>query len=287
MWDLSGPRHEPVSPTSAGGLSTTAPPGKPAPEYFLHTKEESLYEVTQGNRVCAAGYGYFFHLVTNQTSQAPLLSFTGNSAHACKRCGLFVYPKFQPTWDNGTGPTLFQNFTVWGSAGGAQIFRSSNLHLKNFQVYACRDFGIDILESDANTSVTDSLLLAHFAPKGSLCMSAGIKTPKRWELTVSNTTFVNFDLTDCVAIRTCSGCSRGQGEGKIPTLYKAESNFCFVKMMTRLVWGLRSGFTYGAALDVSVFRVQGTPCLYECKIKVESNSSKHEYPSNADSTIWG
>ncbi|XP_023383464.1 fibrocystin-like [Pteropus vampyrus] len=170
-----------------------------------------------GNRVCAAGYGYFFHLVTNQTSQAPLLSFTRNIAHFCTRCGLFVYPKFQPPWDNGTGPTLFQNFMVWGSAGGAQIFRSSNLHLKNFQIYSCRDFGIDILESDANTSVTDSLLLGHFAHNGSLCMSAGIKTPKRWELMISNTTFVNFDLTDCVSIKTCSSCSRGQGGFTVKT----------------------------------------------------------------------
>lgn len=48
--------------------------------------------------------------------------------------------------------------------------------------------------------------------QGSLCMSAGIKTPKRWELIISNTTFVNFDLTDCVSIRTCAGCSRGQGK---------------------------------------------------------------------------
>ncbi|XP_045699280.1 fibrocystin isoform X6 [Phyllostomus hastatus] len=173
--------------------------------------------VIEGNRVCAAGFGYFFHLVTNQTSQALLFSFTGNIAHSCTRCGLFVYPKFQPTWDNDTGPTLFQNFTVWGSAGGAQIFRSSNLHLKNFQVYSCRDFGIDILESDANTLVTDSLLLGHFAHEGSLCMSVGIKTPKRWELTVSNTTFVNFDLPDCVSIRTCSGCSRGQGGFTVKT----------------------------------------------------------------------
>ena len=29
MWDLPGPGLEPVSPTPAGGLSTTAPPGKP------------------------------------------------------------------------------------------------------------------------------------------------------------------------------------------------------------------------------------------------------------------
>ncbi|XP_007934471.1 fibrocystin [Orycteropus afer afer] len=173
--------------------------------------------IVEGNRVYAAGIGYFFHLVTSKTSQAPLLSFTQNMAHSCTRYGLFVYPKFQPPWDNDTGPTRFQNFTVWGSAGGTQIFRSSNLHLKNFQVYSCRDFGIDILESDANTSVTDSLLLGHFGHKRSLCMSAGIKTPKRYELMVSNTTFINFDLTNCVAFRTCSGCCRGQGGFSVKT----------------------------------------------------------------------
>ncbi|XP_063089186.1 fibrocystin isoform X2 [Cavia porcellus] len=175
--------------------------------------------VVEGNRVCAAGYGYFFHLVNNQTSEAPLLSFTQNTAHFCTRFGLFVYPKFHPPWDHDTGLTLFQNFMVWGSAGGAQIFKSSNLHLKNFQVYSCRDFGIDILESDANTSVTDSLLLGHFTHKSQerLCMSAGIKTPKRSELMISNTTFVNFDVINCVAIRTCSGCSRGQGGFTVKT----------------------------------------------------------------------
>ncbi|XP_029801305.1 fibrocystin [Suricata suricatta] len=173
--------------------------------------------VVEGNRVYIAGLGYFFHLVTSQTSQAPLLSFSENIAHSCTRCGLLIYPQFQPPWDIDKGPTLFQNFTVWGSGGGAQIFRSSNLHLKNFQVYSCRDFGIDILESDANTSVTDSLLLGHFAHKESPCMSVGIKTPKRQEMIISNTTFVNFDLTDCVSIRTCSGCSRGQGGFPVKT----------------------------------------------------------------------
>ena len=29
MWDLPEPRHELVSPATAGGLSTTVPPGKP------------------------------------------------------------------------------------------------------------------------------------------------------------------------------------------------------------------------------------------------------------------
>ncbi|XP_051008909.1 LOW QUALITY PROTEIN: fibrocystin [Acomys russatus] len=179
--------------------------------------------VIEGNRVCSAGYGYVFHLVTRQTSQAPLLSFTWNTAHSCTRYGLLIYPKFQPVWNNGTGLTVFQNFMVWGSSGGAQIFRSSNLHLKNFQIYACRDCGIDILESDANTLVTDSFLLGRFTHKGRLCMPAGIKTPKRWELMISNTTFVNFDL-NCVAIRTCSGCSQGQGGFTVKTRHLKFAN---------------------------------------------------------------
>ena len=34
MWDLPGPGLEPMSPALAGGLSTTAPPGKPS-SHFL------------------------------------------------------------------------------------------------------------------------------------------------------------------------------------------------------------------------------------------------------------
>ena len=35
MWDLPGPGLEPVSPALAGGLLTTAPPGKPQ-NFLLH-----------------------------------------------------------------------------------------------------------------------------------------------------------------------------------------------------------------------------------------------------------
>ena len=35
MWDLPGPRLEPMSPALAGGFSTTMPPGKSPPRTFL------------------------------------------------------------------------------------------------------------------------------------------------------------------------------------------------------------------------------------------------------------
>ncbi|NWU65963.1 PKHD1 protein, partial [Pterocles burchelli] len=163
----------------------------------------------EGNTVCAAGYGYFFHLSPEGPSKMPLLSFRENTAHSCTRYGLLVYPEYLP--DSPNRPVQFNNFTVWSSQGGAQIFRSSNLELQRFWIFACTDFGIDIVESLGNTSVADSILIGYIGQKDKVCMSAGLKTPKRYQLFISNTTFRNFDVNTCTAIRTCSGCYQGQG----------------------------------------------------------------------------
>ncbi|XP_052546715.1 fibrocystin isoform X1 [Tympanuchus pallidicinctus] len=163
----------------------------------------------EGNTVCAAGYGYFFHLSPEGPSKMPLLSFSENTAHSCTRHGLLVYPEYLP--DSPNGPIQFDSFTVWSSQGGAQIFSSSNLKLQNFRIYACTDFGIDIIESLGNTAVANSVLVGHIGQKDNTCMSAGLKTPKRFQLFVSNTAFRNFDMSSCTAIRTCSGCYQGQG----------------------------------------------------------------------------
>ena len=55
MWDPPGPGHKPVSPALAGGLPTTAPPGKPEDQYclkmscfYLRTKlRHNIYICTQ------------------------------------------------------------------------------------------------------------------------------------------------------------------------------------------------------------------------------------------------
>uniref|UniRef100_A0A8D0L0P7 PKHD1 ciliary IPT domain containing fibrocystin/polyductin n=1 Tax=Strix occidentalis caurina TaxID=311401 RepID=A0A8D0L0P7_STROC len=163
----------------------------------------------KGNTVCAAGYGYFFHLSPEGPSKMPLLSFSENIAHSCARYGLLVYPEYLP--DSPNGPVQFNNFTAWSSQGGAQIFKSSNLELQHFCIYACKDFGIDIVESLGNTSVANSVLIGHIGQKDRTCMSAGLKSPQRYQLFISNTAFRNFDANTCTAIRACSGCYRGQG----------------------------------------------------------------------------
>ncbi|XP_041336779.1 fibrocystin [Pyrgilauda ruficollis] len=160
----------------------------------------------RGNTVCGAGYGYFFHLSPEGPSKVPLLSFSENTAHSCTRHGLLVYPEYLPD-----SCVQLNNFTAWSCQGGAQIFRSRNLELQHFWISACKDFGIDIVESLGNTSVSESVLNGRLGQKDRTCMSAGLRTPKRYQLLISNTAFRNFDVNTCTAIRTCSGCYQGQG----------------------------------------------------------------------------
>ncbi|RMC17085.1 hypothetical protein DUI87_05662 [Hirundo rustica rustica] len=100
---------------------------------------------------------------------------------------------------------------VRAPASHIRIFSGRSLELQHFWISTCKDFGIDIVESLGNISVSDSVLNGHLGQKDRTCMSAGLKTPKRYQLFISNTVFRNFDVNTCSAIKTCSGCYQGQG----------------------------------------------------------------------------
>ncbi|XP_048362810.1 fibrocystin-like [Sphaerodactylus townsendi] len=103
----------------------------------------------EGNMVCAAGHGYFFHLSPTGLSQLPVLSFRRNVAHSCTRFVLSNY--------TGMDSCYILNITLKQQT----IMSSSNLQLQAFLLWGCRDFGIDIVESPGNTSVANSLFLGH------------------------------------------------------------------------------------------------------------------------------
>ncbi|XP_064411311.1 fibrocystin [Latimeria chalumnae] len=220
-----------VGTDGLSNMETLAPTGVyiKAPSNFI-----------ESTTVCAAGYGFFYHLPPGEISRSPLSSFNLNTAHSCLRLGvistaaaaivlwtvlvpanvtwfyvktygLMVYPEYQPLNSNLTDPAEFQGFTAWKNQGGVKVSRCSNLTLRNLWVYSCKDFGVDIVESLGNTSVSNSYILNNLGQQGSLCIGSGLKTPGRYELLVSNTTFVNFNLSSYSAIRTCSGCYTGQG----------------------------------------------------------------------------
>ncbi|XP_069830385.1 fibrocystin [Dendropsophus ebraccatus] len=180
------------------------------------------------NTVCSSGYGYFYHLSPGGPSQAPLETFWKNTAVSCMRSGFRLHPEYCPSGNDTL--TAFQDFTAWKSGGGAQITRCGNVSFKDFKIFSCEEFGINISESSGNPEVSGSLLLGHLdgevavtftflissAEKGR-CMTSGIVTPKRFQAVIINTTFVNFDRRECSAIRTCSGCIMGQGGFTVKT----------------------------------------------------------------------
>ncbi|XP_053316454.1 fibrocystin [Spea bombifrons] len=173
------------------------------------------FNTIEENIACHAGYGFFYHLSDDGPSQAPLQSFKKNTAVSCLRFGFWLYPDYSPSHDGSMA--TFQGFSAWSCGGGAQIAGCGNVRFREFNIYSCGDFGINIIESTGNAEISDSLLLGRFDGKDTGCMTAGIKTPKRFQAFLSNITFMNFDHTLCSSIRTCSGCSRGQGGFTVKT----------------------------------------------------------------------
>ncbi|KAM5165049.1 LOW QUALITY PROTEIN: fibrocystin [Mantella aurantiaca] len=171
--------------------------------------------IFKDNWVCSSGYGYFYHLLSSGPSQAVLGSFKNNVAESCTRSGFWIHPEYLPI--SNEFPATFQDFTAWKSRGGAQISRCGNISFKGFKIYSCQDFGININESSGNTEISDSLLLGRFDGEDKACMMSGITTPKRFQLVIANTTFINFDHQTCSALSTCSGCMRGQGGFTVKT----------------------------------------------------------------------
>ncbi|XP_075123024.1 fibrocystin [Leptodactylus fuscus] len=168
------------------------------------------------NTVCSSGYGYFYHLSPQGSSQAPMETFRKNTAVSCMRSGFRLHPDYQPC--SHDTPTTFLDFTAWKSRSGAQITRcGGNVSFKDFKIFSCEEFGINISESAGNPEVSGSLLLGHFDGEEGGCMTSGIVTPKRFQAVISNSTFINFDRQECTAIRTCSGCVLGQGGFTVKT----------------------------------------------------------------------
>ncbi|XP_018417109.1 PREDICTED: fibrocystin-like [Nanorana parkeri] len=179
----------------------------------VYTRSPSV--IIEDNWVCSSGYGYFYHLSSSGPSQAALGSFKNNVAESCTRSGFWIHPEYVPI--SVEVPAAFQDFTAWKSRGGAQISRCGNISFKGFKIYSCQEFGINISESSGNTEISDSLLLGRLDGEDKACMASGVTTPKRFQLVISNTTFINFDRQTCSALSTCSGCMRGQGGFTVKT----------------------------------------------------------------------
>ena len=156
----------------------------------------------------------------------PVLEFSNNSAHSFGWYGLWVFPRYHPTvegtCDSSTpGKVEFTNFLSWRNQRGAEFTEVGSLQLKDSVMLDNMLAGVEVIDlsqtcwGDEGALIENVIVVGHTdaidEELDGFCTKAGIKTPKSDFLTVSNVTFINFDKSDCRAIRACAHCKFLQG----------------------------------------------------------------------------
>lgn len=89
-----------------------------------------------------------------------------------------------------------------------------HVQLVDFKLADNRDNGIEIQETMGDWGgplIKNALIVSHTSVNGGEAGSGGIKTPNTPKLTISNVTFVKFNLPNTACLRACSHCKVLQG----------------------------------------------------------------------------
>lgn len=115
-------------------------------------------------------------------------------------------------------PAKFFTLLAYNNLKGFEVTSGGAIQTINFTVIDNSEAGLEFTDlnapwGDNGPLVKDSLVVGHSAVSEgpSACTLGGIVTPQSSRLTVSGTTFVNFDSPSCAALRACSFCEARQG----------------------------------------------------------------------------
>ena len=195
------------------------------------------------NNAAAGGthFGFWYRLPQNPTGPSqtssvcprhlPLEEFSGNTAHSFGWYGLWVFPEYYPREGGGCGdtvhsPAVFTDFLAWRCDKGVEFSDVGSLQLHNSIMLDNALTGVEVTDVDSvwgdnGALVQNTLIVGHsdITVDSEFCTSAGIRTPHSYFLTVSDITFVNFDLSTCFVIMACSFC-RSDLQGGFETRFR-------------------------------------------------------------------
>ncbi|XP_050685917.1 fibrocystin-L-like isoform X2 [Eriocheir sinensis] len=150
--------------------------------------------------------------------------FFNNTAHSMGRYGLWVFSMdgYHPRAGTCRGSDLvakWEDFTVWHCDRGAEVVFGTNLQFHNFVALNNKMAGMEMVKMKGGNRLGDSpgifnsLVACHSALGSDFCtaQTSGIISPKQYTFSISEVTFVNYDVPGSSALSGCSQCKPLQG----------------------------------------------------------------------------
>ena len=139
------------------------------------------------------------------------------------RYGIWIFKDYFPKRGGDcdsrvSEPAMFYTFLAYNNLKGFELTNGGAIQTIDFTVIDNSEAGLEFTNvagpwGDEGPMVKDCLVVGHSAvsESRSACTQGGLVAPMSSRLTVSNTTFVNFDANWCSALRACSFCKINQG----------------------------------------------------------------------------
>lgn len=115
-------------------------------------------------------------------------------------------------------PAKFFTLLAYNNLKGFEVTSGGAIQTINFTVIDNTEAGLEFTNliapwGENGPLVKDSLVVGHSAVSEgpAACTQGGLVAPQSSRLTVSGTTFVNFDAPSCAALRACSFCEAREG----------------------------------------------------------------------------
>ncbi|KAJ8026136.1 Fibrocystin-L [Holothuria leucospilota] len=145
----------------------------------------------------------------------PLGQFYNNTAHTVGRYGLWIFPVYNPS-----KPARFDKFSAWEVSRGAKAVKVGKVQFHNFLISDAKNSGLEFKTVTSPWGknggyINNSVVIGYSNVNGNNvseeCTSVGVQLPMSKYLTVDGVKFINFDRSQCVAIKACGHCKVYQG----------------------------------------------------------------------------
>ncbi|XP_069115680.1 fibrocystin-L-like [Argopecten irradians] len=194
-----------------------------SPATFWITNPNNTFR--HNSAVGGTHFGYWIRLENDVQSvvtgrhrprYTPLAEFNNNTAHSLGWHGVWIYPTYTPriiysynSFSSSPRPAFFDLMNVWNCRKGVEVENMGAVQIRGLVAVNNIEAGYEgkmITEGNQYTDdspfIEDSVIAGYLPGIPSQgCTMGGVISPYKFGFTIRNVTFVNFNQTNCFALR--------------------------------------------------------------------------------------